>query len=356
MSNLPAQDICYAAVEQNDMHYDGRFVVGVTSTRIYCRPSCRAKTPKRENMRFFRVAAAAEAQGFRACKRCFPQEVSPADEQARLVQQICKYIDQNLEAALTLNELGEAIGWSPYHLQRTFKQVMGITPRQYTEARRMACFKANLKNGKSVTNAAVTAGYSSFSRLYSKTDSNMGMTPSVYQQGGEDTVIAFSMADSPVGKLLVAMTERGVCSVMMGEDASTLLQKLGDEFPAAAMVHDDETLAETIKQILAYLDGWQPHLDLPLDIRLTAFQKRVLDELKKIPYGETRTYGEIAQAIGNPKAARAVGQACGANPVPLIIPCHRVIRSDGRIEGYAYGTVRKVQLLDMEKEKSAETG
>jgi AraC family transcriptional regulator of adaptative response/methylated-DNA-[protein]-cysteine methyltransferase len=351
---LPAPDICYEAVKTKDNSYDGQFVVAVKTTGIYCRPSCPSRIPKAENVTFYTMPAAAEAHGFRACKRCHPKAVELVDEQALRVQEICEYIQAHLDDSLTLDDLSAQIYWSPFHLQRTFKDIMGITPRQYVEAQRMNHFKTRLKAGDTVTDAALEAGYSSSSRVYAQSDAHLGMPPSTYQQGGSETTIAYSVADSVLGKLLVAMTERGVCSVEMGDNESPLVERLHTEFPQAEVVRDDSALQQTLQTVVAYLNGWQPHMDLPLDIRVTAFQQRVLDELKRIPYGETRTYAEIAQAIGQPKAARAVGNACNKNPVPLIIPCHRVVGSNGSLTGYAFGLERKKTLLDMENSSTAE--
>jgi AraC family transcriptional regulator, regulatory protein of adaptative response / methylated-DNA-[protein]-cysteine methyltransferase len=346
---LPTPEICYEAVRVNDTQYDGQFVVAVKTTGIYCRPSCPSRTPKPENVTFYPLPAAAEAHGFRACKRCHPKAADPVDEQALRVQEICEYIQAHVDESLTLEDLSAQVYWSPFHLQRTFKDIMGISPRQYVEAQRMAHFKSRLKAGDSVTDAALEAGYSSSSRVYAQSDAHMGMPPSTYQQGGSDTTIAYSITDSPLGKLLVAMTERGVCSIEMGDNDTPLTERLHVEFSQAEIVRDDTALKQALKAVLDYLNGWQPHIDLPLDIRVTAFQQRVLDELKRIPYGETRTYGEIAKAIGQPKAARAVGNACNKNPVPLIIPCHRVVGSNGNLTGYAFGLERKQTLLDLEQ-------
>lgn len=346
---IPTPDTCWQAVLENDSSYDGLFVVAVKTTGIYCRPACSARTPKRENVEFLDTPTKAEKAGYRACKRCHPKEHQAKDERAERVQIICDYIDTHLDETLTLEALSEIAYWSPFHLQRSFKQVMGITPRQYAEAQRIVCFKERLKAGASVTNAALDAGYSSSSRVYEHSTARLGMTPTLYQQGGDDVTIAYSIAESPLGQLLVAMTERGVCALDMGENDDFLLERLKKEFPAAYIFRDDEYLQAAIQTIIDYLSGWQPHIELPLDIRVTAFQQRVLDELQHIPYGETRSYGEIAVAIGQPKAARAVGGACNKNPVPLIIPCHRVIGADGKLVGYGLGIERKVKLLDMEQ-------
>ncbi|MEM9955824.1 MAG: bifunctional DNA-binding transcriptional regulator/O6-methylguanine-DNA methyltransferase Ada [Chloroflexota bacterium] len=346
--NTPDASTCWQAVVDKDAEYDGQFVVAVKTTGIYCRPSCSARLPKRKNVDFYAIPAVAEAHGYRACKRCTPQTIHPQDEQAQRVQTICDHIAENLDQSLTLDDLSDVAYWSPFHLQRTFKQVVGITPRQYADAQRIRVFKQSLKSGETVTNAALDAGYSSSSRVYERANQVMGMTPTDYQSGADDITIAYAIRKSPLGRLLVAMTARGVCAVEMGEDDEALLAQLNKEFPAAYIYEDKDYLANAMQMILDYLRGWQPHLDLPLDIRVTAFQQRVLDELKRIPYGETRSYGEIAKAIGKPKAARAVGNACNKNPVPLVIPCHRVVSSSGKLTGYAFGLERKKQLLDME--------
>jgi AraC family transcriptional regulator, regulatory protein of adaptative response / methylated-DNA-[protein]-cysteine methyltransferase len=351
---LPEETTCWQAVTDRDKSYAGVFVFGVKTTRIYCRPGCPARVPLQKNVRFFALPAAAEQAGFRACKRCQPQAVAPRDENACRVQQVCDYIRQHLHDSLTLEDMSAAVYLSPFHLQRLFTQVMGISPRQYLDACRMTQFKAKLKEGERVTDAIYSAGFGSGSRVYERTASQMGMSPSVYQKGGENMTIQYSTAQTVMGWMLVAATERGICSLTLGENANELVSRLYHEFHGASIEQSESALKTTVDAVLAYLEGWQPHLELPVDIRVTAFQKRVLDELTRIPYGETRTYGEIAAAIGQPKSARAVGRACATNPVPLVIPCHRVVGSDGSLTGYAYGTDRKKYLLEMEKEHQPE--
>ncbi|MGJ3239256.1 MAG: bifunctional DNA-binding transcriptional regulator/O6-methylguanine-DNA methyltransferase Ada [Anaerolineae bacterium] len=351
---IPASDICWQAVQESDSAYDGRFVFAVRTTRIYCRPSCPSRLPNRENVRFFALPTTAEAHGYRPCKRCDPARATAHDPQAKQVQAVCDYIDAHLDQSLTLTELGRIVHWSPYHLQRTFKEVMGITPRQYTGAQRIKAFKQALKAGESVTYSALTAGYSSSSRVYESGYHALGMTPTDYQQGADDITIAYATGDSPLGRLLVAMTDRGVCALEMGEDDAPLIERVHDEFPSAFIYDDPDYVQGALQAVLDYLAGWQPHIALPLDIRVTAFQQRVLDALQAIPYGETRTYGEIASAIGQPKASRAVGNACNRNPVPLIIPCHRVLGSNGKLTGYAFGLARKAHLLELEADHSAD--
>lgn len=278
-----------------------------------------------------------------------PQTIT-CDARAELAQQICAYIQAHLDESLTLEALGARFAISPAHLQRVFKSVVGVSPRAYASAQRMARFKERLKAGDAITDAIYEVGYGSTSRLYERADTHLGMTPSDYRRGGDGLTIRYALAECDLGILLVAATERGICALRLDDDPEPMMAKLVEEYPAAQLVHDNDGLGEWVSDILAYLRGWQPHLDLPLDIRVTAFQQRVLDELRRIPYGETRTYRQIAEAIGHPKAARAVGNACAHNPVPLVIPCHRVVRGDGDLGGYGLGIQRKRALLTMERE------
>ncbi len=277
--------------------------------------------------------------------------ITDDDPRAELVQRICNYIESNLDETLTLEALGEFFNFSPYHLQRTFKGVMGITPRQYADACRVSRLKSRLRGGATVTDALYDVGYGSSSRLYEQSDAHLGMTPSTYGKGGKGMAIRYSVVTCPLGWVLVAATERGVCKIGLGDEAESLEKILRDEFPAAEITPDDEGLGAWVGALVGYLGGQLPHLDLPLDIRGTAFQRRVWEELRRIPYGETRTYSEIAAAIGNPKAVRAVGSACGANPVAPVVPCHRAVRTDGGMGGYRWGLERKEALLEMEKGK-----
>ncbi|QPC82942.1 bifunctional DNA-binding transcriptional regulator/O6-methylguanine-DNA methyltransferase Ada [Phototrophicus methaneseepsis] len=348
------EDVCYKAVANGDPAYDGQFVVAVKTTGIYCRPSCPARTPKRENVEFFPLPAAAECNGYRPCKRCNPRQHDMQDEQARRVQIICDYITEHLDADLSLEALAQQVHLSPYYFQRTFKQMMGITPRQYAEAKRMDCLKEHLRDGLSVTDAVYEVGFGASSRMYERADAHLGMTPTTYRNKGEDMTIVYTIVNCPLGRMLIAATERGICKIDMRHNDEELVARLIEEFPKATIANDDDAMCDYAHQIVAHLNGWQPHLDLPIDIRVTAFQQRVLSELQRIPYGETRSYKQIAEAIGNPRAARAVGNACNANPVPILIPCHRVIHSDGGITGYAFGPEVKKQILDTERENKPE--
>lgn len=343
----------WQAVMSRDSGLDGAFVYAVRSTGIYCRPSCPSRRPERGQVRFFAQPDAAEQAGFRACKRCRPREASSREEQVAIVQQLCRYMEEHLESTLTLNDLGEQAHLSPFHLQRMFKSVMGITPRQYAEAVRVGQFKERLKEGETVTAAIFDAGYSSSSRLYERVHTQLGMTPVTYRKGGAGMHIRYTVTDSPLGRLLVAVTEKGICSVCLGDDDLLLEAALKGEYPAADIQRDDADLSEEVLAILRYLRGQQPHLDLPLDVQATAFQWRVWQELQAIPYGSTRSYSEIAQAIGQPGAARAVARACATNPAALVIPCHRVVREDGNPGGYRWGSERKRRLLEQEQEQSS---
>ena len=277
----------------------------------------------------------------------------PCDPHVELVRRTCRYIEANLEAALTLGALGEQVGLSPFHLQRTFKRVTGISPRQYADACRLGRLKARLRESKTVTTAMYEAGYGSSSRLYERASSQLGMTPATYRRGGPAVAIRYSLTDSPLGRLLLAGTERGVCAVCIGDNDRVLEADLHAEYPAAQLDRDDAALRPLVADLLQHLAGERPHLELPIDVQATAFQWRVWRELEAIPYGETRTYQEVAAAVGQPTAVRAVGRACATNPVALVIPCHRVVRSDGGLGGYRWGLARKQQLLEQERAAKA---
>jgi AraC family transcriptional regulator of adaptative response/methylated-DNA-[protein]-cysteine methyltransferase len=281
------------------------------------------------------------------------------DGRVEAVARACRYIEARVDGAdcpadpdagtVTLAELGRHCGMSPWHLQRLFKRVVGVSPRQYADARRLKRFKAGLQQGDGVAAATYDAGYGSSSRVYERAAAALGMTPATYAKGGRGTRIAYAIADSPLGRLLVAMTERGICFVSVGARDGELEAKLRREFPAAAAIdRDDEAMGVAMAALLQLIDGQEPHVDLPLDLRATAFQRRVWEELQRIPTGETRSYAEIARALGQPSAQRAVGNACATNPVPILVPCHRVVRSDGSLGGYGLGVGRKRKLLEQE--------
>ena len=339
----------WCAVLAADASQDGAFVYAVRSTGIYCRPSCPSRRPKRALVSFFPVPEAAERAGFRACRRCRPRDVKPRDAHLEVVRRACHAIEAQAEGAVTLAALGRKVGMSPHHLQRVFTRVMGISPRAYADARRLGRVKARLKAGDDVTGALYEAGYGSSSRLYERANGQLGMTPATYKRGGAGARVAYAIAGSSLGRLLVAATEKGICMVCLGDSDQELEWELHNEFPAAAVDRDDQALGAWLGALLRYLAGREPHLELPLDVRATAFQWRVWQALRAIPYGERRSYKEIAAVLGQPKAARAVGRACATNPVPLIVPCHRAVGSDGELTGYRWGVKRKEALLAQER-------
>ncbi len=346
----------WQAVLQKDRNYDGAFVYAVRSTGIYCRPSCSSRKPNPANASFFPLPEIAEQAGFRPCKRCKPDLAAARDPRVEQVRKICRYIEAHLEDTLTLEALGIHIGLSPYHLQRTFKKVTGISPRQYAEACRMQQIKAALNEGDDVSGALYDAGYNSSSRLYGKAAAQLGMTPGEYKRGGRNVRVLYTTVSCFLGYLLVAATDKGICSVRIGDDEVALEEGFMREFAGAVIERDDTALSGWIGEILRHLDGTRSHLELPLDVQATAFQRRVWQALQDIPYGSTATYAEIAKAIGQPAAVRAVGRACATNPTALLIPCHRVVRSDGEFGGYRWGIERKEALLRREREISTGKG
>ncbi|NWG76615.1 MAG: bifunctional DNA-binding transcriptional regulator/O6-methylguanine-DNA methyltransferase Ada [Rubrivivax sp.] len=345
-TNLSQADM-WQAVLEHDEQFDGTFVYAVRTTGIFCRPSCKSRHPNRHNVEFFHSSDEAQQAGYRACKRCQPD--ASLDPSHQRVEEMCRYIETHApEGPITLTDLGQTFHLSPFHLQRTFKRVMGITPREYADAVRVRAFKEHLRNEDTVTEAVFAAGYTSNSQLYARVDDQLGMTPSEYQTGGP-SAIRYTTAISPLGVILVAATERGICAVRIGDTAEQLVSDLRAEFPAAHVTAQDNALRPVLDSLLRHLAGERPRLDLPLDIQATAFQKRVWEALRRIPYGETRTYADIARAINQPGATRAVGNACASNPVAIIIPCHRVIRHDGHIGNYRWGAERKKRLLAIER-------
>ena len=342
-------DQLWQAVVAKDASFDGQFVFAVSSTGVYCRPSCPSRRAHRERVRFFDLPEAAEQAGFRACLRCQPQRARVVDPQIELVQRVCQLLNSEDHETLKLGELASQAGVSVFHLQRTFKRVMGISPRQYVAARKFGNFKALVRRGESVTNSLYESGFNSSSRLYEYASEELGMTPATYSRGGRGVNISYTIADSTMGRLLVAITERGVCAVRMSDNDAELEKDLREEFPHAQIKRDDAALRDTVTKVLNHLDNNESRLDLPLDIRATAFQRQVWEKLRAIPYGETVSYGDVAKALGKPGAVRAVGRACATNPVALVIPCHRVVREDQSLGGYRWGLDRKKRLLDHER-------
>ena len=338
----------WQAVLDRDSSQDGKFVFAVSSTGVFCRPSCPAKRPNRKNVAFFRDPADAEKAGYRACLRCLPKAAA-GNPRNRVAKAVCRYIEQHLDEPLTLAALGQAFGQSPFHLQRTFKAALGVTPRAYADACRVERFKRNLRAGHFVTRALYDAGYSSSSRLYEKAASQLGMNPDQYRRGAIATLIRYGFVPSPIGLIMIAATDKGICAIQLGNSEEELAHGLKREFPFAVRRRDDSGLHSWTQAILRLVRGQKLSTSLPLDIQATAFQRRVWNYLQTIPLSSTRSYGQVAKAIGQPTAARAVARACAANPVALAIPCHRVIREDGDMGGYRWGASRKKLLLQMEK-------
>lgn len=347
-------DVYWHSVLAKDTAFNGIFVYGVRSTGIYCKPSCPSRRPRREQVAFFASAEEAETNSFRACLRCKPRELAAPDPRVRMVLRVCQAIESHEEESnISLDALGAELGLSPHHLQRTFKRITGITPRQYAAAHRLKQFKSRIKDGKDVTTAMYDAGFGSSSRLYEQASERLGMTPATYRRKGKGMNINYTTVESHLGRMLVAATERGVCSVQFGERDADLEAALQAEYQSASIRRDATHLSELVEGLLRHLSGAQPDIALPLDLQATAFQLRVWEELRRIPYGTTLSYGKVAVAIGHPTATRAVASACAKNPVALITPCHRVIRESGELGGYRWGLERKAQLLELEKEQSA---
>src|SRR5262245_50443458 len=335
------------AVMGRDRTADGLFVYAVTSTGVFCRPSCSSRRPRRDRVVFFDGPAGAQAAGYRACKRCVPERSAAEDPWIEKVRRATAYLTR-VEGQPSLARLAARVGGSPYHLQRNFKRIVGLTPREYADARRLESVKRHLRGGEDVTGAMLDAGYGSSSRFYERAAPKLGMSPTAYRRGGAGQRISYAIVDSPLGRLLVAATERGVCRVSMGTSDVELERGLRREYQAATIEADAGALSKSTTAILDHLERRVPHLDLPLDIRATAFQWQVWQALSAIPYGETRTYGEVARSIGRPQAVRAVARACAANPVALAIPCHRVVPAAGGTGGYRWGATRKKALLARE--------
>ncbi len=338
----------WRAVLERDRSADGLFVYAVHSTGIYCRPSCPSRRPGRDRVTFFDEPGDARRAGFRACRRCTPDEAVSVDPWIDKVRRATVYLS-NVEGHPSLARLAARLGGSPYHLQRNFKRIVGVSPREYADACRLKAVKRGLKTAGDVTGVMLDAGYGSSSRFYERAASKLGMSPTTYRRGGVGASIRFAIVDSPLGRLLVAATDRGVCSVAMGDSDEALERALRREFSAAAIERDAGALSAWTSAIVAHLEGKRPRLELPLDIQATAFQWQVWQALASIPYGETRTYKDVAQAIGKPTSVRAVARACATNPVALAIPCHRVVPSAGGHGGYRWGTARKKRLLEVEQ-------
>ncbi|HEU4417006.1 MAG TPA: bifunctional DNA-binding transcriptional regulator/O6-methylguanine-DNA methyltransferase Ada [Candidatus Angelobacter sp.] len=336
----------WSQVLARDARADGRFVYAVRSTGVFCRPSCPSRRPKQVNVQFFDSPTQAQQAGFRACRRCRPLE---PNQQAQKIEAACRYIDQHLDVTLTLTALSRRVDISPFHFQRMFKRLLGISPRQYQQARRAGKFRQALQSEGRVTDAIYEAGYSSSSRAYESVPAQLGMTPAVFQRKGQGVTVRFTITSTELGKLLIATTERGVCAVRFGESDAALLRELKNDFAAAEIARDDEGLKALAAQVAGLLSGAPVSQNIPLDIQGTAFQQMVWQELRRIPRGETRSYSDVATSIGRPKAVRAVATACASNPVALVVPCHRVVQKNGGLAGYRWGVKRKTSLLGKEQ-------
>jgi AraC family transcriptional regulator of adaptative response/methylated-DNA-[protein]-cysteine methyltransferase len=351
----PTEDLCWDAVQKRDPAWDGKFLFGVLTTGVYCRPSCACRPPLRKNVRFFLNAADAERAGLRPCLRCRPLETERAGAQA--IRDVCEYIKAHQSLPLRLTDLAARAELSPSHFQRRFKDIIGVTPRQFVEACRLEKLKDELRGASSVTNAIYEAGFGSSSRVYERVDTRLGMTPAQYRGGGKGIGISWVAVDSGLGRMMIGATDRGLCFVQFGDADQELLEMLRAEYPEARLDPMREPFPPEfqnwITALRSHLRGEQQRLELPLDLRATAFQMKVWRYLQSIPYGSVQSYAEVASGLGQPTAARAVARACAANRIALAIPCHRVIRGTGELGGYRWGIERKRVLLDNELNSTA---
>jgi AraC family transcriptional regulator of adaptative response/methylated-DNA-[protein]-cysteine methyltransferase len=347
MKTATLNDPRWAAIVARSSGADGQFYYGVRTTGVYCRPSCPSRRPRPENVEIFETRDAAERADYRACRRCRPGEAPSAGRQATWVTEACRLIDASEETP-NLAALAAHAGVSPFHFHRTFKAATGVTPRQYAAARRSERLRRELARGGSVTDAIYGAGYNSNGRFYAEADGVLGMTASNYRAGGANTAMHFAVGECSLGSILVAASARGICAILLGDDPDALTRDLQDQFPKAELIGGDAGFEELVAKVVGFVEAPALGLDLPLDLRGTAFQQRVWQALRAIPAGTTASYREIARRIGAPNSVRAVGQACGANHIAVAIPCHRVVRTDGDLSGYRWGIERKRALLARE--------
>jgi AraC family transcriptional regulator of adaptative response/methylated-DNA-[protein]-cysteine methyltransferase len=345
---MPTRDKCLSAVAMRDARLNSAFVYAVRSTGIYCRPSCPSRRPHPKQILFFTIPEAAEQAGFRPCLRCHPQKAS-RNSPSEFVRRVCREIEKYVDDPADLKRLAADIGLSAHHLQRTFRLVMGITPRQYADSLRIARLKSHLQKGNNVTTALYEAGYGSASRLYEKAGAQLGMTPATYRRRGHGMRIEYTIANCSLGRVLVAFTDRGISAVSLGDKDEPLEAALHKEYPCAEIHRSSGKHLQWVRAIIRHLAGEQSELDLPTDVIATAFQRRVWEALRRIPRGTTCSYNEVARKLGKPTAARAVARACATNPTAIVVPCHRVIRTDGSLGGYRWGLNRKKLLLEQEK-------
>jgi AraC family transcriptional regulator, regulatory protein of adaptative response / methylated-DNA-[protein]-cysteine methyltransferase len=343
----PSEDAMWAAVLDHDATADGTFLYGVTTTGVYCRPSCPSRRPLRANVCFFAHAAGAQAAGLRACKRCRPGEASIAERHAEAVARACALIAESEELP-SLDALADVAALSRFHFHRVFKALTGVTPKAYGEACRAGRLRAELDDGASITQAIYGAGFGSSGRFYAVSNDRLGMKPGDYRKGGTGAAIRFAVGQTSLGSILVAATDKGVCAIQFGDDPDSLVRGLQDRFPMAQLIGANPAFEALVARVVGMVEGAADAGDLPLDIQGTAFQERVWRALRDIPKGATASYAEVASRIGAPKAVRVVAQACAANPTAVVIPCHRVVRSDGGLSGYRWGVERKRALLQRE--------
>lgn len=337
----------WAAVVARDPRADGTFFYSVRTTGVYCRPSCAARPARPENVVFHATAEAAVRAGFRPCKRCKPDETAQSEPHAGKVADLCRYID-NAEEPPTLEALAQRAGMSAWHLHRVFKRVTGLTPKAYAAAQRTGRVRRQLERGGSVTEAIYDAGYNSNGRFYEESNQLLGMTPTEYRDGGADIEIRFALGECSLGSILVGCSPRGVAAILLGDDPKALLRDFQDRFPLARLIGGDADFERLVAKVVGFVEAPRLGLDLPLDLRGSAFQQRVWQALREVPAGATVSYTEIARRIGAPKSVRAVAQACGANTLAVAIPCHRVVRQDGALSGYRWGVERKRILIERE--------
>jgi AraC family transcriptional regulator of adaptative response/methylated-DNA-[protein]-cysteine methyltransferase len=337
----------WAAVVRRDPAADGEFYYAVRTTGVYCRPSCAARLARRENVSFHLTREAAERAGFRPCKRCRPDRAALAEQHAAAVARACRAIE-TAETAPALEELAAAAGMSRFHFHRVFKAITGVTPKAYAAARRAQRVRRELPVSRSVTEAIYDAGFNSSGRFYAQSAAILGMTPTDFRAGGNRAVIRFAVGECSLGSILVAATAKGVCAILLGDDPDALVRDLQDRFPRAVLTGGDREFEAAVGKVLSFVESPAIGLDLPLDVRGTAFQQRVWQALRAVPAGSTVSYSDLAGRIGAPKAVRAVAQACAANSIAVAIPCHRVVRNDGGLSGYRWGVERKRALLDRE--------
>src|ERR1700726_794204 len=347
LATITENDPRWASVVARDPQPPLKFCYSVKTTGVYCRPSCAARLPKPENVQFHATSEDAEKAGFRPCKRCKPNQTSLVEQHAEKIASACRLIESS-ETPPSLELLAQHVGLSAYHFHRVFKATTGLTPKEYAAAHRDNLVRKSLNKSDTVTDAIYDAGYNSNSRFYETSNQVLGITPSNYRAGGSQTNIRFAVGECSLGSILVAQSERGICAIFLGDDPDALVRELQDQFPNANLIGGDAGFEQLVAKVVGFVEAPERGLDLPLDVRGTAFQQRVWQSLGKIPAGSTASYTDVAKLIGSPRSVRAVAQACGANKLAVVIPCHRVVRNDGALSGCRWGVERKRALLEKE--------